>query len=222
MTRITIKSNYIHTHIGAGITWSSSISNSLVENNLITDNQLGMQFGGSDNILINNTFVLSKPLDLPTSSLHPSVYYILLDLRWTSGTGSIIKNNIFYIAQNSFYGKTVYALATTNSAPNSWNVDYNLWYTPSTGTNWIWENSLNKDFASTYKSITSWDNNGPPIPSDPLFVDFGYHIGTNSPARNAGDNSECALTDIDGNTRPLEYTCDIGADEFDGLNSKQF
>ncbi|GIW47414.1 MAG: hypothetical protein KatS3mg078_1291 [Deltaproteobacteria bacterium] len=81
---------------------------------------------------------------------------------------------------------------------------------------------LKLTFNSEYKQTTGWDKNGPPIPSDPLFVDFGYHIGTNSPARNAGDNSECALTDIDGNTRPLEYTCDIGADEFEGLNNKHY
>lgn len=211
---ITISGNFIQLSRSGAIHVYDRATNVLIENNLIiVDGVWGIVASMDNSMVRNNTIVLSNP---PLVSNNQN-YYALMDFRWgvSSRNNNKIFNNIFYVNGSSFNSKPVYMIATPDlSAINTWIVDNNLWYAPS-GTKWIWGDIVKTDFNSEYKPTTGWDKNGPPIPSDPLFVDFGYHIGANSPARNTGDNSECALTDIDGDTRPLEYTCDIGADEFE-------
>jgi hypothetical protein len=73
----------------------------------------------------------------------------------------------------------------------------------------------------------SWDtslgtNGGGNIDNNPLFVrdpdpgndDYGnLHLRLGSPAIDSGTNSGCPATDLDGNPRPHNGTCDMGAYE---------
>jgi uncharacterized repeat protein (TIGR01451 family) len=61
------------------------------------------------------------------------------------------------------------------------------------------------------------------LDADPLFVrnphlgsnDYGdLHLQPGSPAIDGGTNDGCPATDLDGNHRPLNATCDMGAYEF--------
>jgi PKD repeat protein len=215
--KTTIRGNFIQLSSGGAIHIYDRATDVLIENNLlIVDGKWGIVASMDNSIVRNNTIVLSNP-PFPLVS-NNEIDYVLIDFRYGASTRSNNKffNNIIYTNGSNFNGKPVYMIATPDKPEiDTWTVDNNLWYAPE-NTRWIWKGTVKTDFNSQYKQTTGWDKNGPPIPSDPMFVDFGYHIGTNSPARNEGDNSECALTDIDGDTRPQEYTCDIGADEFKG------
>jgi hypothetical protein len=90
-----------------------------------------------------------------------------------------------------------------------------IYLSGSTGTT----NGFNND----YTNISgSWDNSGGNIDADPLFVDasvHNYRLSSTSPCIDAGNNSAPGLpsTDIDGDTRIINGTVDIGA--YEGLCS---
>ncbi|RJO59862.1 hypothetical protein C4544_07545, partial [candidate division WS5 bacterium] len=72
------------------------------------------------------------------------------------------------------------------------------------------------DPAKVHGSFTNQGNN---INTDPLFVDAAnndYHLSACSPAINVGNNSAPSLpaTDFEGDSRIIDITSDLGADEF--------
>ncbi len=76
------------------------------------------------------------------------------------------------------------------------------------------ERRLENDFnSSNYRSTTGWDANS--LYTDPGFYSAAngiYHITSNSPARDRGQDSSCATFDYDKEIRSNK--CDIGMDEY--------
>ncbi len=116
-----------------------------------------------------------------------------------------IRNNIF-TAENdyAFYSEDVL----------SGDIDYNLYYTPETNTNFIYEAGDHPDLATWQSANTNINVNSVEI--NPVFVSADdLHIL--SPfANDLGDNSVGITLDIDGDSRPASpsVTVDIGADEY--------
>jgi parallel beta-helix repeat protein len=212
--RVTIRGNYLHTTRGAAIQVYDRGTEILIENNLIVDAVWGIILSGTDYSTIrNNTIVYANP---PTPD-PKKPFYVAITGKWGSSERSNNKiiNNIFYTAASSFYGYPVYMLETPDDPDlDTWTVDHNLWYAPA-NTKWIWKDKSKTDFNSEYKQTTGWDKNGPPIPSDPLFVDSltgDYHLSLSSPAINKGDNLNFSQNDFDGKLRDTKP--DIGAFEY--------
>jgi hypothetical protein len=214
--KTTIRGNFIQLSSGGAIHIYDRATDILIENNLIiVDGKWGIIAPMDNSVVRNNTIVLSNPPLINNGQND----YVLIDFRYGASTLSNNKifNNIFYTNGSSFNSKTVFMIATPDN-PNlsTWTVNYNLWYAPP-NTRWIWKGTVRTDFNSQYKATTGWDANGPSIPTDPLFVNLSlgdFHIQSTSPARNAGTNLECPITDYDGQSRPQESICDIGMDEF--------
>jgi hypothetical protein len=56
----------------------------------------------------------------------------------------------------------------------------------------------------------------------PLFLDSAYHLQTNSPCIDAGNNNAVATLDFDGRPRVANGTVDVGATEFQGPSMEPF
>ena len=216
ISKITIRSNYIHTGAGTGIAIYPNGTDILVENNLVINyGRVLLLAGTSSSIVRNNTFVLANPP--PLDPTRPQYRVLILGKYGNQpAVNNIIVNNIIHIEANSFHNYPVWVMQTPNdSAIDTWIVNNNLWYAPA-NTQWIWKDSLKTDFNSQYKSITGWDKNGPPIPSDPMFVDpkkGNYKLGSlSSPAVNNGSVSNYSEIDFDGKLR--DEHPDIGAYEY--------
>lgn len=138
------------------------------------------------------------------------------------GDASLINVTIFNNSAPTYNGGGVYNIGTItiansilwgNSADQSSDQIYNsassmISYTDiqdSGGSGTGWDTSLGTD-------------GGGNIDADPLFVDptsSDLHLSVVSPAIDAGDNSVCPGTDLDGVPRPQGSDCDLGAYEYE-------
>jgi len=212
--RITIRGNFLYKGSGGAIHVYERGTNILIENNLIiVDGVWGIVSSIENSTIRNNTILIIDPLPIETGL----TYYVLIDFRFGTSTRSNNKivNNIFYTTTTSFNNKTVYMIGTPDKPEiDTWTVDYNLWYTPP-NTKWIWKDKSKTDFNSEYKSTTGWDKNGPPIPSDPQFLDLSQHnysIRSSSPAIDNGD--PMSASKLDFTRKPRDSKPDIGAYEY--------
>ncbi|MER3445457.1 MAG: hypothetical protein C4291_00865, partial [Candidatus Dadabacteria bacterium] len=231
MKSVTVRRNYIHDHHGFGMhIWGGNSctqveSNTLIENNLLVNNQYGgweISKAYLGNRYRNNTVVLTG-IPTPTAPSPYGEYASLLQIQYATATNpqNQVYNNIFYAAQSSYnvpwYNRTipVYTIIVRDGTSAAASIlNNNLWYV-SSKTPWIYNGNYQSDFNAQYKSLTGWDTNG--ILANPLFVNLyggDYHIQSGSPARNRGNNNQCSTFDLDNQPRPQEGICDIGAYEF--------
>ncbi|MHC4154082.1 MAG: right-handed parallel beta-helix repeat-containing protein [Planctomycetota bacterium] len=184
----TIANNIIRDNTSFGISCGTS-SAPTIANNIIRDNtSFGILCGTSSAPTIKNNWIYGNSAGVMTI--------------WAGST--VIRNNT--VANNLSY----YGIKAIGPAPTITNCI-------------IWGNADDlSDCTATYSCIQNNDQGEGNIHDDPLFVDAAnddYHICTDSPCTEAGDPAPDYEdeTDIDGQSRLLGETVDMGADEFYGV-----
>lgn len=216
---ITIRRNVISNSGGAGVqvrtdkrqcTVPCTVANNngLVENNLFLNNYHGVNLPNSSVnnwVFRNNTFVVTAiPNDIDTEPTHVSFF---------AARDVVFRNNIFYSNASSYNGIPFKVVKHATSGVNE-DMNYNLWFNVATA--WLWDGINRTDFNGTWKSVTG-DGANDILGSNPLFQSASnLQLQSSSPARNAGTNTQCALTDKNGVIRPQPTggICDIGAYEY--------
>lgn len=137
---------------------------------------------------------------------------------YSTGTTSAFRVNDMVglaIQNNLFASQSDYAFESLDLTTSTVNViDYNLYWTPASNALFV------RDGGTDYADLIAWQTAVPTynvnsIETDPVFVNPTDDLHVHSPlANNLGDNALGILVDIDGQTRPLEGTVDMGADEF--------
>ncbi|MGO4547404.1 right-handed parallel beta-helix repeat-containing protein [Paenibacillus sp. 2TAB23] len=181
-----------------------------VRSNVIHSNRLtGVAIGGydkqrgstTDSRIVNNTIY-----DNDTSGTGSGQLFIQYDT-----SNNLIRNNIIAAATGNMMIYNEYKKNTGNV------VDYNLYFTPDTGTQaaWVWKNKTYTGLAD-YQSGTGQDAHS--LLADPKFSNpksFDLHLKSGSPAIDRGFNDrELKHThDFDEKPRVKGKTIDIGAFE---------
>ena len=212
--RITIERNIVHhTNLGMEITsehGGGDASYVIVRNNLVYRNDVtGIGVGGYDAqrgsthhcAFVNNTFFQNDTLGWENGEM--LFQYDVHD--------NIIRNNIFYANDQSFFFGNTF----TNNSANTLN--NNLFFAPdgADSSRWQWNDVTYTSFGE-YKSATS--NDGQSLFADPLLADTAVpdlHLTAASPAIDAGANlAEAGSVDFDGHSRTQNGAIDTGAYEF--------
>jgi hypothetical protein len=197
----TIEDNVIH-NVGFGIGGQAisadGLQDSRIQNNLLYDiHAKGISLyvvdaadGSSDNVLVNNTIVVSSDGGAPLRLNHDS-------------SNNTILNNIFQATTPSRAWVDAEESALVGST-----IDYNV----TTGVEFV-GGTLRNDWESTY----GFDTHSI-IVTNPatLFVDVpsdDYHLRSDSPALDEGTTSNAPPIDFEGDPRPGGAGFDIGADE---------
>ena len=178
--------------------------NTLVENNLSFNN------GGRGIHLFNSNFVTVRNNTTWHNNyvLGPEGIFSYIGDLTVYGKGHKIYNNIVVQRPNNTKG---YALFDDSSErplyKNNIIVGDNLLLADP--------NALQNNGSSG--NITSLQDDFPKFVKPTTASDFNFRLKNISPAINAGDNSNAAATDLDGKTRPINGTVDIGAFESSDL-----
>jgi hypothetical protein len=222
--------------------WGGGTYNCALENCTLTGNsaRFGQGGGGAAYGTLNNCTLTQNRADLNAGggAVNATLVNCKLfgNLAYGGGgaEGSILENCLVISNTASLdvghilygYGGGVYACALTNCtvAGNSSIVGggtygsalYNcIVYSNTAPTNSNYDTSDSFVFCCTTPLPTNGANN---IASDPLFLNpFGgdYHLQSNSPCLNSGNNAYVTVTnDLDGNPRIVGGTVDIGAYEY--------
>jgi len=213
-TNIIIDRNIVH-NADVGIELASehkgkATSYVTVRNNLVYENNIaGISMGGYDTLrgsTENCTVVNNTLYNNDTQHEYNGELWFQYDVR-----NSVVKNNIFYANSQAVLISNYYTENTNNT------VDYNLYYSPTGANNstWVWKNNEYFEF-STYRNNTGNDLHG--LFSNPMFVDVNnndFHLQSNSPAINIGDNSvDAGNYDLDKMNRIENTTIDLGSYEY--------
>jgi hypothetical protein len=158
--------------------------------------------GGSDHVtVVNNTLYKNDGKNTGSGEFQIQFH----------ATNNIFKNNIVYAGSQALLVNS-YTANTSNPA----DVDYNLYYSPSSATNatFVWVGKTCTGF-TTYQTKTGKDPDSNYL--DPLFVTTpDLHVQATSRAVNAGINlgsSVVGTQDYAGNARVQGSNIDIGAYE---------
>jgi hypothetical protein len=158
--------------------------------------------GPATTYIYNNTFWGMNP------NIAANSEFILVDV----GSGSVIKNNIFYYNQS----EATFACIGTTSAAGTVVMDHNLYYNTTITRLIIWRGTVyTVSQWAAYKLATGQDANSP-TPADPLFRSaLDFHLQETSPAIDHGIAITGIITDFDGHKVPYNNgTPDIGAYEW--------
>jgi hypothetical protein len=218
-TRVLIERNVIH-NVDFGLELASehrngSTSHIIARNNLIYScHTAGITIGGydqkrgttEDTVIVNNTLYKNDTEGTGTGEFQMQFY-----LR-----NNIFKNNIIYVGQsgralNSRSSREEPGIPTVT-------MDHNLFYYTDgpSAVKWSFDS---KDYASFAQYRNATGNGKHSVFADPQFVDpsaNNFHLRSDSPARNAGDNSGSSIVgakDLDGHPRIRGGKIDIGCYE---------
>lgn len=196
---------------GTGAIWVDALSSLNMYKSIVRGNWAGTYGGGiytAGNTLIENCFIIGNITDAQTYSDGGGIYNV--------GTLTVTNSTI----AGNYAGRNGGGLNGGGTVKNSI----------------IWGNTCDAVGPQIYGSPTvtysdieaGYDTGTNIIDADPKFVDFiqagigvptadgNFHIASNSPAKNAANNSDAPADDIDGQTRALTGgdPADMGADEY--------
>lgn len=232
----------------AGI-YSDGASDIFIENNLVYDNQWGIEVGcenvgfTSFLITVQNNFIYNNEdaglsiggFDYPANSgkvssssiVNNTLYNNDTNIGGLSGTTGDI--NLSYTEFTTITNNIVLSnnqtnliLYEDNVSSTGLNMDYNMYYLLSDPSNpeWEYQGVIYTDLAA-YQAGSGLEANSFYI--DPQLQNlstFDLHLSSTSPAIDAGFNNFFnGSLDIDGDARILFGTIDIGADEYTGVVS---
>ncbi len=220
---------------------SSTLTNVTFRDNSASDGGGGMLIGSSGPVLstLTNVTFSNNSTDMSGGGIANAYYsdLLLTNVTFSDNTagmngGGITNGGFFDIAT----GGTIDLINTTFSN-NAANVNGAAIYNESGNIN-IHNSILYGDIGGeiantsgtavvTYSIVQGGYTGVGNLDEDPLLgplQDNGgftqtMALGAGSPAIDAGDNTSCPLTDQRGVTRPQRSHCDIGAYEYDGLDS---
>lgn len=187
----------------------------VVRNNLIYDNDdAGLAVGGYDypggsGKVVNCTIRHNTLYDNDKSS--GGVGGVTGEVNITYTEQCTLSHNIIYATNGAHLVLFVDNVGSVGLA-----LDYNLYYFSGNAPEFEYEGTTYTSLAA-YQSATGQDAHA--LYADPAFDNaaaYDLHIGSSSPAFNAGDpafSPASGETDMDGEARVLNGTVDIGADE---------
>lgn len=134
------------------------------------------------------------------------------DFQHVSGTSATVRNNATddcALAVSGICGGGGVCNLWWDSNSTAPTLDHNVWWAATSGTQVI----KGPSSACTRSTAATCDTTA--VVADPLFVSTSdLHLQSTSTLRDAGTNTGCSgTTDIDGEMRPINTTCDIGVDE---------
>jgi len=197
---------------------NSKLTNVVFSNNSAISNGAGMDNFVSNPILTNVVFFNNSAESggaISNSDSSPNLINVTISHNHANdfGGGIVNSNNSNPVLTN--------VIIWGNTAPTGPNL-INFFSTPT-----ITYSIVEGCGSNTH----NWDhscgtNGGGNLDLDPLFVDTAQgdlHLNINSPAIDAGINTECPAIDLDGNIRPYDgngdgtASCDLGAFEFGSM-----
>ena len=204
----TTRGNQLSDINGQAIIWDNQncdagtvLTGDLAEANLIVDANQGLVLIGTlrDSTLRNNTVAI---LDPPLPPDGGSAYFIFMH-----GTRDLFENNLFY-SQDPL--ATAFYLGSVPDPSNRF--DFDLWDLQAEA--WPSDAGVRQDFTTAFPEVTGWESHGLCCQVNPGFVsDGGFALAINSPARGAGDPTQCASLDVNA-CAPAAGSCDIGAEQY--------
>ena len=140
---------------------------------------------------------------------------------------SIGQSGVMNVRNNAFNKCGLQSGACNGNAPCNWMLnngganihshDHNTYWAATSGTQVIRNNGGSPFISCTRANVTSCANfaETDAVQADPLFVsDTNLHLQSSSTLRDAANNTGCTgTTDVDREARPVNGTCEIGADE---------
>jgi cysteine-rich repeat protein len=209
----------------------------VVENNLVTESDLGLEVGAENPgivasavIVRNNLLVANDKAGLVFGGYAARVGRVR-DSRFTGNTcyhndtlgagfGELwIQYAEQNIVENNLFSATPQNLLLQSDAGNTGNtIDYNVWFVDAgaAAARFVWNGTEYAGFAA-YRAGTGQDAHS--LFADPALADAAagdFHLTGSSPAIDAGDPAFVAdpgETDLDGGARVLGPRVDMGADE---------
>ncbi len=223
-------SNSVGDALGGGLRVGNgelTINNTTIANNLALSQGGGLWVGeNSPTEIINSTFSGNRAESEDGNSGLGGAITLANNSNITNITNTTIANNYAGFQGGGFWGgnsnttlkNTVVAYNVANNGGNDWNINHHTGTQFSDGGGNIQSNELNPDDTKVTAGVILTD----PLLADLQEVDniFIHPLLENSPAIDAGVNTDAPTTDQLGNTRPVDgdnngsEITDIGAVEF--------
>ena len=209
----------------------------VVEHNVVTESDLGMEIGAE------NPGIVASGIVVRNNVLHHNDKAGLVFGGYAAGVGRVrdseFRNNTTYendtlgagfgelwiqyadsnVVRNNVFVSTSANLLLQSDAGNTGNaIDHNVWWAPggAASARFVWNGSESSGFAA-YRAATGQD--AASVFADPQLAapaSGDFHVGAASPAVNAGDPATVVApgeTDLDGAPRLSGPRVDAGVDE---------